>query len=313
MVGRVRRVGWEQVGFGLHRRSVTDDPADEVVCDLVAWAEVLPPSGCLTHLTAAALHGLWMPPVPPDLPVFVSMAKQETRPKRPQLRVMRHTGPIATRTLRGLRVATVEETLLTCARDLALLDLVVLGDAALHTGATTIGALEATAARRRWGAPALGRAVGWMDGRSESPWESLLRVLHRSCAVGVEPQHEVRDDTGRFVARGDLWVVGSRMLHEYDGGGHRDRDAHVHDLDRDRRLLAAGWHRRGYTSRDVLHRPETILREADQTLGRRHRVDRLDPWLRVLEESVFHPRGRDALGVRLGVHGSGRSRQRHAG
>jgi very-short-patch-repair endonuclease len=226
---------------------------------------------------------------------------------------MRHTRPIATTTLRGLQVATVEETLLTCARDLALLDLVVLGDAALHSGATTHGALEATAGRRRWGAAALGRALGWMDGRSESPWESLLRVLHRLCGIAVQPQHEVVDQCGRFVARGDLWIVGSRMLHEYDGGGHRDRETHLRDLDRDRRLLSAGWHRRGYTSRDLLHRPELVLREADETLGRRHRVDRLDPWLRVHEESLFHPAGREALAVRLRLPGSGRSRQRHAG
>jgi hypothetical protein len=103
------------------------------------------------------------------------------------------------------------------------------------------------------------------------------------------------------------------MLHEYDGGGHRDRETHLRDLDRDRRLLSAGWHRRGYTSRDLLHRPELVLREADETLGRRHRVDRLDPWLRVHEESLFHPAGREALAVRLRLPGSGRSRQRHAG
>lgn len=30
-----------------------------------------------------------------------------------------------------------------------------------------------------------------MDGRAESPWESLLRVFHRMCAVPVEPQHVV--------------------------------------------------------------------------------------------------------------------------
>ena len=89
------------------------------------------------------------------------------------------------------------------------------------------------------------------------------------------------------------------MLHEYDGGGHRDRVTHVADLDRDRRLLSAGWHRRGYTSLDLLHRPEAILREADETLGRRHRVDRLDPWRVAVAESLFHPAGRERLAVRL--------------
>lgn len=310
VVGRVRRHGWRRVGFGLYRR---EGLLDEQRCDLVAWSQVVPSTGCLTHLTAAALHGLWLPPLPEGLPVFVSMSAADTRPKRPELRVMRHTKPIASTVRQGLRMATVEETLLVCARDLSLLDLVVLGDAALHKGFTTRGALLASASRRRWGAAALTSAVGWMDGRSESPWESVLRVFHRLCAVPVEVQHEVHDDGGRFVARGDLRILGSRMLHEYDGGVHRDRAAHEHDLDRDRRLLSAGWHRRGYTSRDLLHRPEMVLREADATLGRRHRVDRLDPWLRVLEESLFHPAGREALAVRLRLPVSGPSRQRHAG
>ncbi len=210
-------------------------------------------------------------------------------------------------------MATPDEVILACARDLSLLDLVVLGDSALHRGLVTRETLLASSSRRRWGAARMNRAVAWMDGRSESPWESLLRVFHRVCGVPVVPQHEVFDDDGRFVARGDLWLVGSRMLHEYDGAGHRDRRTHRDDLDRDRRLLATQWHRRGYTSVDLLHRPEGILRDADQTLGRRHRVDRLDPWLRMLEESLFHEAGRARFAARLTGPGSGRSLHRHAG
>ncbi|MEO5709873.1 MAG: hypothetical protein ABIQ59_08625 [Nocardioidaceae bacterium] len=311
VVGEVRRAGWQKVGFGLYRRVGADD---EVRADLLAWQQILPTSGCLTHLTAAVLHGLWLPPLPEDLPVFVSMAKGQTRPKRPELIVMRHTMPIATTTRQLLILATVDEALLTCARDLSLLDLVVLGDSALQRGLVTRERLLASSSRRRWGAGNLNRAVGWMDGRSESPWESLLRVFHRVCGVPVVPQHEVLDDaTGAFVARGDLRIVGSRMLHEYDGAGHRDRRTHRSDLDRDRRLLATDWHRRGYTSVDLLHRPEAILRDADMTMGRRHRADRLDPWLRMLEESLFHEAGRARFSVRLARPGSGRSLHRNAG
>ena len=55
------------------------------------------------------------------------------------------------------------------------------------------------------------------------------------------------------------------------------------------------------------------LREADETLGRRHRVDRLDPWRVAVAESLFHPAGRERLAVRLGRPASGRSGQREAG
>lgn len=260
VVGQVRRTGW-------HR---------------VAWQQVLPTSGCLTHLTAAALHGLWLPPLPEALPVFVSQAKGQARPKRPELRVMRHSRPVEASWYDGLLVASVPQTLLLCARDLSLLDLVVLGDSALHTGLTTMGALH-------------------------------LRVLHRTCGVPVVPQHVVRDGAGRFVARGDLWLLGSQMLHEYDGAGHRDPVTHRDDLRRDRALLAAGWHRRAYTAADLLGRPEAVLRDADATLGRRRRVDRLDPWHAIVAESLFSGSGQDRLRIRLRLPRSGPSLHRHAG
>ena len=309
VVGQVRRAGWTRVGFGLYRREGDDD----VRADLLAWQQLLPASGCLTHLTGAVVHGLWLPPLPTGLPVFVSMAAAEVRPKRPEILVMRHTQPIRTTRRTGLICATPDEVLLACARDLSLLDLVVLGDSALHQGLTTLEELRRSASRRRWGAVRLSNAIGWMDARSESPWESVLRVFHRACGVPVVPQHIVRDAGGGFVARGDLRIQGSRMLHEYDGGVHRERRTHHEDLARDRRLLAAGWSRRGYVAGDLLNRPHEILREADETLGRRHRVDRLDPWLRLLRESLFHADGQLRFVHRLGRHTTGRSPQAAAG
>jgi hypothetical protein len=303
VVGAVRRRGWNRVAHGLYRREAT---ADERLADLVAWQQVLPSTGCLTHLTAAALHGLWLPPLPDDLPVFVSLHKGQARPKRPEVKAMRHTKPIAAAWHGELRVAAVDEALLVCARHVGLLDLVVMGDSALRLGLTTVGDLRASASRSRWGATRLHAATQWMDGRSESPWESLLRVLHRVCGVPVVPQHEVHDDRGRFVARGDLWIEGSRMLHEYDGGVHRERDVHEHDLRRDRVLLRAQWRRRGYTAADVLGRPQTILADADETLGRRHRADRLDPWLRMVEGSLFDQGGPARLVQRLRLPTCGR-------
>ena len=303
LVGHVRRNSWTRVAHGLYRREAT---GDERLADPLAWQQILPRTGTLTHLTVAAVHGLWLPPLPAALPVFVSMHRDETRPKRPELRVMRHTKPIASTWLQGLCLATVAETLLACARDLSLLDLVVLGDSALHQALVTRADLIAAGSRRRWGAAALLHALEWMDGRAESAWESLLRVFHRSCGVDVVPQHEVFDAAGRFVARGDLWIRGSRMLHEYDGAYHRDGATHARDLDRDRRLLAADWRRRGYVRADLLCSPERILRDADQTLGRAYRPDRLDAWLGMVAESLFSVEGRRRLEDRLGLPQSGR-------
>ncbi len=66
-------------------------------------------------------------------------------------------------------------------------------------------------------------------------------MFHQACQVQVEPQHPVHDEEGRFIARGDLWILGSRVLHEYDGAVHRDRAQHAHDLARGRAIGGAGW------------------------------------------------------------------------
>lgn len=300
VVGHRRGQQWRSVGHGLHRRLPPGEtgPGADLLADLRAWQELLPPSAAFTHLTAAQVHGVWLPPLPAGMPVFVCMPKGEERPRRPQLRVSRLTGPVSVRTVGGLRLASAPETMLACARDLCTLDATVLLDSARRLGLFSPAALTATAAPRRRGAPALKRAFAWSDARSESPWESVLRVFHVMCGVDVEPQHEVYDEHGGFVARGDLWIRGTRTLHEYDGGVHRDRRTHVNDLARERRLANLGWTRRGYTSRDLLERPDGILREIDASLGRSHDRTRLDDWWRLLDDSLFTPRGRRRLAAR---------------
>jgi hypothetical protein len=101
----------------------------------------------------------------------------------------------------GFKITTGAETLLAAARDLGILDLVILGDSALRTGDCTIEELEATAAQQRRGAPRLRAVLPLLDDRSESPWESVMRVLHQAVSINVEPQKEIFDQWGRFVAR----------------------------------------------------------------------------------------------------------------
>lgn len=112
------------------------------------------------------------------------------RPKRPELRVLRTTAPVEPVDLGGLRVAPLPETLLACARDLGLLDLAVLLDSALRRPDCSRSDVEAFAGSGRWGAPALQRALAYADARSESPWETLLRLFHVLGKVPVEPQFE---------------------------------------------------------------------------------------------------------------------------
>jgi len=296
--GRVRRAGWQRVSRGLYRRTLDLPALSE---ELRSWQLVLPASGAFTHLSSAQARGWWLPPLPADLPVFAAVHDADGRPRRDGLLVCRHTQVIDADDDNGIRLATGAETLLAAARDLGLLDLVVLADAALHLGDCTLDDLHRTANRRRRGAPALRRALGYVDGRSESAWESMLRMLHVACDVPVEPQREVVNSDGEFVARADLWIPGTRRVHEYDGDEHRERKRHGTDLRRERALQRAGYARYGYTSSVLLRQAVTVLRDADDALGRPHEPDRIRVWHRLLAESLFTAAGTARLRARWGL------------
>ncbi len=282
---------WDRVGHGLYLR-VNDVDHSSM---LAAWQQVLPVAAGFTGLTAAESYGWWLPSRLDDAPIFVAMHEGATPPKRRGLRVARLAMPPALLVRDGLQLTAPADTLLACARELGLLDLVVLCDAALHLESCSLAELKEVAAPGRRGSPALRRALALADGRSESAWESVLRLLHVSCGVHVEPQYVLRDSSGGFVARGDLWLVGTRTFHEYDGDVHRTPRQLRADLLRDRRILDAGWTRRGFTSPDVLFHASAILREADAALGRTSRPGRIRAWHRLLADSMLTPAGAERL------------------
>lgn len=268
--GHRRGAGWTRVGYGLH---LSGPPSFEGA--LAAWRLALPPGAVFTQLTAARLRGWWLPAGP--TPVQVAVAETDRHPQRPGLRVVRLAAAPVQELVRGLPVATAAETVLAAARDLDVLDLVPLADSALHLGDLRLDELVEVAARRRRGAPRLRAVLPLLDGRSESAWESVLRLLHHVAGVEVEPQRRIEDAAGRFVARADLWVVGTRRLHEYDGEVHRDRSTHRADLARERRLAEDGWQRLGWTAPEVLQ-GGPVLTSLDTLLGRSWSSDRLARW-----------------------------------
>lgn len=296
--GHRRGSGWTKVSYGLYRPA---GGRDEDAPDLAAWSLVLPEGGAFTHLTAAREYGWWLPPLPADLPIFSAVPHEGTRPRRSGLIVSRRTQPIRVVDRGGLPLEGPEETLLACARDLGVLDMVVLIDAALHLGTCTHDDIVRMTRLNRRGTTTLEQALGMSDGRSESPWECLLRLLHEVCDVRVEPQHEVLAGDGEFVARGDLWLEGTTTLHEYDGGAHREKRRQRKDLARERRIGDTEWTRRGYTDQEVLHQAVTILRDADRSLGRPHRPERIRSWHELLAGSLFTPAGTTSLRRRWGL------------
>ena len=285
--GHLRRRGWERLSHGLYAPACARTLAD----DLRAWQLVLPPTAAFSHLTAAELLGWWLPaPIPH--PVFVALPQDDPRPRRTGLLTCRHPKPVPVEVVDGLRVTTGAETVLAAARDLGILDLVVLGDSALRLGQCTRTELEIAARQHRRGAPLLRQVIPMLDPRSESPWESIMRVLHRAADIPVSVQVKIYDDLGRFLARVDLLVDGTRRAQEYDGEVHRDAVVHKRDLARDRLLLADGWQRHGYVAADLLREGAAIIADVDRTLGRRWDSRRAAAWQELVTSSLYGRAGR---------------------
>jgi very-short-patch-repair endonuclease len=275
-----------------HGLYVPKAPPRGLVDDLRAWSLVLPATAAFTHLTAAELKGWWLPDVPP-YPVFAAMSKTDPRPRRSGLYVCRHPNPYPMRiTADGLKITTPAETLLACSRDLGILDVVILADSALRQKDITITELKIAASQRRRGAPKLRQIIPMLDSRSESAWESVSRVLHQAADIPVEPQYEIVDEYGCFLARADLWIKGTRRIHEYDGAVHREADVHQKDLKRDRNLIMNNWQRLGFTSAQILNEGAVIIRSVDTLLGRAWDSRRLRAWEELLNESMFRRPGR---------------------
>jgi hypothetical protein len=289
--GHLRTRGWRRVTHGIHC------PASGR--DLDGWQLALPPSGRFTHLTAAAEYGWWLPPLPAGLPVVCAIWPHATPPGRPGLLVRRTVAVGETVERGGLTLDAPVDVLINLARDLSLLDVVVVLDAALHAGDCTLDEVRAAARHRRRGAPLLRQAIRLCDGRSESLFESLLRLLHVVGGFAVDPQHVVLDEHGELVARLDLLLVGTTLAPEYDGAHHLSVERQRADLDRIRRLRASGVERQGWTSAEVLRRPRTVLADAERATGRPMRTDALARWGSLLRESCMTATGRDRLARRL--------------
>jgi hypothetical protein len=294
--GEVRLSGHRRVSHGLFLRlrdGLTDH--EEFLRELQAYLLVLPASAVFTHLTAARLLGWQLPKLPEQVPVFAAVDERDRRPRRHGLicsRLRRERG--STRRF-GLPVDEAEEILLRAARDLGLLDLIVLVDSAIRCGDLDSERMAEVLASGRPGVRMLREAWMRATGLAESAPETVLQQFHAEMGVAFTPQAELIDDHGRLIGRADLVLTGTRIVHEYDGSYHRDGRQHRADLRRERELLAAGYVRRGFVLDDLLNHPGVVMQEIDRAVGRRSDLRRLDRWRRLVDNSLYSPTGRERV------------------
>ena len=252
-----------------------------------------------THLTSAMLRDWWLPRIDP-VPIIACTHGEAPHLDRRGVYVRRCDLPASHREIRdGLPIASAAWTIVELAEHLSLIDLVIVIDCALHRGETSIERIRATMRKGRRGVRVLRRALDLADGRSESPWETLLRLVHVLSGIPVTPQHELRDDSGEIVYRLDLLIRGTRRAPEFDGAMHRTRDGHRRDLRREKLLQRHGIERFGYCAPELRDESATIIRDAEAALGWSHDPTRTKIWVHEFERSSFTPQGYGALRRRL--------------
>ncbi len=179
------------------------------------------------------------------------------------------TQDVATR--HGFTVTTPSRTLVDLAVRLSLPRLVAVGDDFLARGLISQRSLDEVLGRSvgQRGVRRARQALSILDARAESPRESMVRALliERGYRCPV-PQFEVRDSSGRFIARVDLAYVDEKIAIEYDGEHHLSRERQAKDAWRLGDLGAQGWLVVTVVSEDV-HRPHLLYAKVNRALSAR--------------------------------------------
>jgi Protein of unknown function (DUF559) len=238
---------------------------------LLAILRTAPDGAVVSHSTAAALWQIGIPMQPPDGPAHLTVPPGSRARNRRDRRL--HRGLLAPGDVErrwALPVTSPARTWRDLAGVLPPAALLAVTDQLLDVLCTPTDLAQALAARPGGrGAHRARRVLAVADPRVDSPMESVLRwLLHCAGLPAPVLQHPVHDLAGRFIGRADMAWPDRKVLVEFDGNVHRDRDVFVDDLRRQNRLVGAGWTVLRFTSADLLGRPETVVAAVRAAVGR---------------------------------------------
>lgn len=246
---------------------------------VLATLPLLAPGVVVSHCSAAVLHRLPLLDPPPSR---VQVTRPDSRAGKNRGGVHLHAAGLAEGEVvlvDGVATTSLARTVVDLARSSRLESAVVTGDAAL----TRLGTREALedalkeSARR----PGIGRArhaVSLLDGRAESPGESLSRLLLRDLGLPTdpEPQLTVRGPNGNVVARCDFGWADLGVVAEFDGRvkygrtlapGGRSEQALFDEKVREDLLRDLGWEVVRWIWAD-LRRPDVIRARLQRAFAR---------------------------------------------
>ena len=223
-----------------------------------------PPTAYVSHTTTAQLLGL---PVPTAPLTHVTTQTDRDRRSRPEIRNHVRTKAPRILVIGGVRASHPYQMFVELASVLHLVDLVVVGDALVKLLKITAARLveECRASTDHHAGTAL-RAARFVRDDVDSPMETRLRMLIVLAGL-PEPEvnHKIRDASGRVLRRLDLSYPALRLIIEYDGRHHIERQATwEHDLERREEFDDDGW-------RILVVTAKGIYREPARTVERVHR------------------------------------------
>jgi hypothetical protein len=226
---------------------------------------LLPAEAVLGGRTAAAWYGA---PFASSTDAVLAVAPPDTSWRGPRgVRVHRRplgVGDVATLEDEGglVRLTSARRTawevcaLETTANAVALLDGMM---RAGHLDTASLDRLVMST-RGQWGSRRVAKVVPLVDGRSQSPPESWVRVAcARAGLPAPVPQYDVVED-GRWLGRVDLAWPEARLIVEYEGAYHFDELQIRKDDARYEQLVAAGWR--------VIRLSAADLRDMDAVVAR---------------------------------------------
>jgi hypothetical protein len=292
---QLRSKRWAAPFRGVHlERSTSLDPEASLDLHTTCRALVAVASGrpVISDRTAAELYGWWLPT--PEQACMHVTVRPESVLDRPGVRCHRRilTADDISE-WRGIPITSPLRTLVDLAGQLCLVDLVVIADAALQLGHCTIDELRSWVERGGWrGVRMLRRSLPLVDSRSESPMETLMRlVIVLSGLPAPIPQVEILDVNGFVVARGDLKAPGVPAVFEYDGAIHNEPRNHAKDVARWRAIRAAGCEVFPYTARELFQAPHHIVTDYQRVLSLPVDATAVRGWWQEWRKSGFRRQG----------------------
>ena len=283
MVRAQARAGaWVQVRPGAHIEAQAFDALDRhdrdrasALAAIVAAHRKLRVPHVISHMSAALVHGL--PLLTP--PCATHLTQESRRGGDSAADLVRHLGVLSAEhvtTHRGLRVTTLERTVVDCALVLPIRAGLVVADAALHQGADrdAIDAIVAGLVGRR-GVASARTVMRYADDGAESASESLTRYILLRAGL-PRPTTQLRIPTRSGIYWADLGWEEERAALEYDGEGKYAGAAGAAELRREKArhdaITETGF-RVGRVVAADLHSPQNLIARVARLL----RVDHLHP------------------------------------